>query len=189
MALNQKLHSPLFNALSKSKKSLSKLFKNVYYLDQTLRNYDDHHSLHTFYFGSESFRFHSDNEIIKRTICCPKDTERFDESLIWKISNFYTVWWHWFLKHIHFRFGSPFTDLSSLRIFSLNVLLHVFRSCWEKYQISSRFQPRFVLAFQNFLFFYGRILSPCKFKPKQIRINCFQHFPFQKELLLGTSPY
>lgn len=63
MALNQKLHSPLFNALSKSKKSLSKLFKNVYYLDQTLRNYDDHHSFHTFYFGSESFRFNSDKEI------------------------------------------------------------------------------------------------------------------------------
>ena len=53
-----------------------------------IQNYDDHHSLHTFYFGSESFRFDSDNEIIKRTICCPKDTRPFDESLIWKISNF-----------------------------------------------------------------------------------------------------
>ena len=60
----------------------SKLLKNVYNLDQTLRNYDDDHLIHILLYGSEKFNFNLDKEIIKQTICYLKDTERFDDSLI-----------------------------------------------------------------------------------------------------------
>ena len=59
-----------------------KLIKNVYNLDQTLRNYDDDHLIHILLYGSEKFNFNLDKEIIKQTSCYLKDTERFDGSLI-----------------------------------------------------------------------------------------------------------
>ena len=60
----------------------SKLLKNVYNLDQTLRNYDDDHLIHILLYGSEKFNFNLNKDIIKLTICYLKDTERFDENLI-----------------------------------------------------------------------------------------------------------
>ena len=54
----------------------SKLLKNVYNLDQTLRNYDDDYLIHILLYGSEKFSFNLDKEIIKLTICYLKDTER-----------------------------------------------------------------------------------------------------------------
>ena len=60
----------------------SKLLKNVYNLDQTLRNYDDDHLIHILLYGSEKFNFNLNKDIIKLTICYLKDTERFDESLV-----------------------------------------------------------------------------------------------------------
>ena len=63
-------------------KSRSKLLKNVYNLDQTLRNYDDDHLIHTLLYGSEKLNINLNKEIIKLTVCYLKDTERFDESLI-----------------------------------------------------------------------------------------------------------
>ena len=60
----------------------SKLLKNVYNLDQTLRNYDDDHLIYIFLYGSEKFNFNLNKEISKLTICYLKDTERFDKSLI-----------------------------------------------------------------------------------------------------------
>ena len=60
----------------------SKLLKNVYYLDQTLRNYDDDHLIHILLYGSEKISFNLNKDIIKLTICYLKDTERFDENLI-----------------------------------------------------------------------------------------------------------
>ena len=62
--------------------STSKLLKNLYNLDQTLRNYDDDHLIHTLLYGSEKFNFNLDKELTKLTICFLKDTERFYESLI-----------------------------------------------------------------------------------------------------------
>ena len=62
--------------------SRSKLLRNVYNLDQTLRNYDDDHLIHIPLYGSEKFTFNLNKEIIKPTICYLKDIERFDESLI-----------------------------------------------------------------------------------------------------------
>ena len=58
--------------------SRSKLLKNLYNLDQTLRNYDDEHLIHILLYGSEKFNFNLNKEIIKLTICYLKDTERFD---------------------------------------------------------------------------------------------------------------
>ena len=60
----------------------SKLLKNVYNLDQTLRNYNDDHLIHILLYGSEKFHFNLNKEIIKLTIYYLKDTERFDEILI-----------------------------------------------------------------------------------------------------------
>ena len=60
----------------------SKLLKNIYNLDQTLRNYDDDHLIHILLYDSEKFNFNFNKEIIKLTICSLKDTERFSESLI-----------------------------------------------------------------------------------------------------------
>ena len=60
----------------------SKLLKNVYNLDQTLRNYDDDHLIHILLYGSEKFNFNLNKDIIKLTICYLKDTKRFDENLI-----------------------------------------------------------------------------------------------------------
>ena len=54
----------------------SKLLKNVYNQDQTLRNYDDDYLIHILLYGSEKFSFNLDKEIIKLTICYLKDTER-----------------------------------------------------------------------------------------------------------------
>ena len=62
--------------------SRPRLFKNVYNLDQTLRNYDDDHLIHILFYGSEKFNFKSNKEIIKLTVYYLKYTERFDESLI-----------------------------------------------------------------------------------------------------------
>ena len=64
--------------ISRSKNS----FKNVYNLDQTLRNYDDELLIHTLFYDSEKFNFNLNKKIIKLTVCCLKDTERFDESLV-----------------------------------------------------------------------------------------------------------
>ena len=60
----------------------SKLLKNVYNLDQTLRNYYDNHLIHILLHGSEKFNFSLNKDIIKLTICYLKDTERFDENFI-----------------------------------------------------------------------------------------------------------
>ena len=60
----------------------SKLLKNVYNLDQTLRNYDDDLLNHILLYGSEKFIFNLSKDIIKLKICYLKDTERFDENLI-----------------------------------------------------------------------------------------------------------
>ena len=61
--------------------SRSKLLKSVYNLDQTLRNYDDDHLIHTLLYGSEKFNFILKG-IIKLTFCYMKDVEHFDESLL-----------------------------------------------------------------------------------------------------------
>ena len=60
----------------------SKLLKNVYNLNEIIRNYDDDHLIHTLLYGSKKFNFNLKKEIIKLAICYLKDTERFDESLI-----------------------------------------------------------------------------------------------------------
>ena len=60
----------------------SKLLKNVYNLDQTLRNYDDDHLIHFLLHGSKNLNFNLNKDIIKLTICYLKDTERFAENLI-----------------------------------------------------------------------------------------------------------
>ena len=47
--------------------SRSKLRKNVYNLDQTLRSYDDEHLIHTLLYGSPKFNFNLNKEIIDLT--------------------------------------------------------------------------------------------------------------------------
>ena len=59
----------------------SKLLKDVYSLDPTLRNFHDDHLIHILY-GSEKFNFNLNNDTIKLLICCLKDIEHFDENLI-----------------------------------------------------------------------------------------------------------
>ena len=48
--------------------SRSKLLKNACNLDQTLKNYDDYHLIHTLLYGSEK------KGIIKLTVCYLRDT-------------------------------------------------------------------------------------------------------------------
>ena len=67
----------------------SKLLKNVYNLDQTIWNYADDHLIHILLYGSEKFNFNLNKEIIKLTMCFVKNTECFDESLIWNIYIFF----------------------------------------------------------------------------------------------------
>ena len=62
--------------------SRSQLVKNVYKLDQTLRNYDNDHLIHILLYGSEKFNFNLNKKMIKLNICYLKDTERFGDRLI-----------------------------------------------------------------------------------------------------------
>ena len=78
----------------------SKLLKNVYNLDQTLRNYDDDHLIHILLYGSEKFNFNLNKEIIKLTMCFVKNTECFDENLIWNIYIFSFCYYHYY--HYYF---------------------------------------------------------------------------------------
>ena len=80
MVPNQKLR-PIFSCADVIRRR-SKLLKNVYNLDQTLRNFDDDHLIHILLYGSEKFNVTLNKEIIKLIICYLKDTEHFDESLI-----------------------------------------------------------------------------------------------------------
>ena len=61
--------------------SRQKLLKNVSNLDQTIRNYDDDHLIHTLFYGSEKFNSNLNKEIVKLTVCYLKNTHCFDESL------------------------------------------------------------------------------------------------------------
>ena len=65
--------------------SRSKILKNVCNVDQTLPNYDSDHLIHTLLYGSKKFNFNLNKEIVKLAVWYLKDTERFDESLIWNI--------------------------------------------------------------------------------------------------------
>ena len=69
----------------------SKFIKNVYNLDQTLRNYDGTHLLHILLYGSEKLNFNLNKEIINLAICYLKDTECFNENLILSIYYFYLL--------------------------------------------------------------------------------------------------
>ena len=69
----------------------SKFIKNVYNLDQTLRNYDGTHLLHILLYGSEKLNFNLNKEIINLAICYLKDTECFNENLILSINYFYLL--------------------------------------------------------------------------------------------------
>ena len=60
--------------------SRSKLLKNIYNLDQTLRNYNDDHLTHTLLYGTEKFNVNLNKEIIKLTVRYLRNTERFNES-------------------------------------------------------------------------------------------------------------
>ena len=60
--------------------SWPKLLKNIYNLDQTQRNYDNAHLIHTVDYSSEKFNFNLNREIIKLTVCYLKDTEQFEIS-------------------------------------------------------------------------------------------------------------
>ena len=60
--------------------SRPKLLKNIYNLDQTQRNYDNDHLIHTVHYSSEKFNFNLNREIIKLTVCYLKDTEQFEIS-------------------------------------------------------------------------------------------------------------
>ena len=62
--------------------SRSKLLRNVYNLDQTLRNYYDDHLIHILLYGLEKFNSNLNKEISKLTFCYLKDTERLDESIV-----------------------------------------------------------------------------------------------------------
>ena len=105
-----------------------KLLKNVYNLDQTLRNYDDDHLIHILLYGSEKFTFNLNEEIIKLTICYLKDTERFNESPIWNIYFFLICYYYyhhyyliaslrWFLTYIYSNFENTFFGLNNLEFF------------------------------------------------------------------------
>ena len=128
----------------------SKFLKNVYKLDQTLRDYDNDHLIHILLYRSEKFNFNLNKEIIKPTICYLKDTERFNESLIWNIycfcfrfcfvfsiccyyyyHNYFIASQRWFLTYIYSNFENTLFGLSNLELFieslpASNICLDVF---------------------------------------------------------------
>ena len=71
-----------------------KLLKNVYNLDQTLKNYDNDHIIHTLVYGSEKFDFNLN-----------KDTKRFGNSYFkWDIYIYiyiYTVYLYSFFIYYY----------------------------------------------------------------------------------------
>ena len=81
-------------------KNRSKLLKNVYNLDQTIWNYADDLLIHILLYGSEKFNFNLNKEIIKLTMCFVKNTECFDENLIWNIYIFSFCYYHYY--HYYF---------------------------------------------------------------------------------------
>ena len=67
-------------------------------------------------------------------------------------------------------------------------VLYVYRPCSETFKISLRFESSFVLVFQNFLFLYCSIVSPCKFevqrkKPYGVDVRCLTPHLFLQGLL------
>ena len=73
--------------------------------------------IHTLLYSSQKFNFDLNKEVIKLTVCYPKDTERFDGSLIWNIHIFKIVSWRWYLTYIHSNLGSPLFGLSGVWVF------------------------------------------------------------------------
>ena len=108
--------------------SRSKLLKNVYKLDQTLRKYDDDHLIYIVLYGSEKFNFNLNKEIIRLTVSYLKDTERFSfETSIVFFCFFFGYYYHyhyyfialrrWFLTYIYSNIEDTFFWLSNLELF------------------------------------------------------------------------
>ena len=146
--------------------SRSKLVKNVYKLDQTLRNYDNDHLIHILLHGSEKFGFNLKWKMIKLNICYLKDTERFGDSLIWNIIFiiiYYYYFYYYYYYHYYFiaspcciysNFENAFFGLSNLELFVES--LYASNICLQFFFFS------FQYYYYYYYYYYCYVFSTCR---------------------------
>ena len=134
----------------------STLLKNVFYLGQTLWNCDDDHVIHILLYCSEKLKFNLNKEIIKLTVCYLKDTERFDESLIWNVYRLFLL----FLIIITIIIILLYRDVDFWHIFTITLKAHSLDWAVLIFSLSS-LMPHIYVYFFLFLFFFLFFLFFC----------------------------
>ena len=129
--------------------SSSTLLKNVFDLGQTLWNCDDDHVIHILLYCSEKLKFNLNKEIIKLTVCYLKDTERFDESLIWNVYRLFLL----FLIIITIIIILLYRDVDFWHIFTITLKAHSLDWAVLIFSLSS-LMPHIYVYFFLFLFFF-----------------------------------
>ena len=129
--------------------SSSILLKNVFDLGQTLWNCDDDHVIHILLYCSEKLKFNLNKEIIKLTVCYLKDTERFDESLIWNVYRLFLL----FLIIITIIIILLYRDVDFWHIFTITLKAHSLDWAVLIFSLSS-LMPHIYVYFFLFLFFF-----------------------------------
>ena len=118
-------------------------------LGQTLWNCDDDHVIHILLYCSEKLKFNLNKEIIKLTVCYLKDTERFDESLIWNVYRLFLL----FLIIITIIIILLYRDVDFWHIFTITLKAHSLDWAVLIFSLSS-LMPHIYVYFFLFLFFF-----------------------------------
>ena len=121
----------------------------MFHLGQTLWNCDDDHVIHILLYCSEKPKFNLNKEIIKLTVCYLKDTERFDESLIWNVYRLFLL----FLIIITIIIILLYRDVDFWHIFTITLKAHSLDWAVLIFSLSS-LMPHIYVYFFLFLFFF-----------------------------------
>ena len=121
----------------------------MFHLGQTLWNCDDDHVIHILLYCSEKLKFNLNKEIIKLTVCYLKDTERFDESLIWNVYRLFLL----FLIIITIIIILLYRDVDFWHIFTITLKAHSLDWAVLIFSLSS-LMPHIYVYFFLFLFFF-----------------------------------
>ena len=121
----------------------------MFHLGQTLWNCDDDHVIHILLYCSEKLKFNLNKEIIKLTVCYLKDTERFDESLIWNIYRLFFL----FVIIITMIIIFLYLDVDFWHIFTITLKAHSLNWAVLIFSLSSLMPHSYVYFFFFLLFF------------------------------------
>ena len=120
----------------------------MFHLGQTLWNCDDDHVIHILLYCSEKPKFNLNKEIIKLTVCYLKDTERFDESLIWNVYRLFLL----FLIIITIIIILLYRDVDFWHIFTITLKAHSLDWAVLIFSLSSLMPHIYVYFFYMFIY-------------------------------------